>query len=294
MNRPLFNSHITSTEWVTAVRHCPGMALAMAMADAVLASTHLEAAMGRMTLVGMLATTMTAAVATTGCTELVVQGFGSIVGPDCTVVEGSPGLSRGTLDLGAADRYQVIAKARTSKDANLAVTTAEVDLVMNVTAAQADVLAAAAADVGSTGFTCEGGTCTLLGPHIVPTVTTEAGIFDDERVLLVSLDAVSTQVGQGLQALVGQAQALQGAEPLGNIDLVATVRLVAEGGPVSTPASLVVGLCTGCLAPSAEVCAAQNAVVQTLETDACIPGQDIASAACVCTDGTAPGEVGCL
>jgi hypothetical protein len=293
MNSQLRKSHITTTKRVTAVRHCPGMALAMSMADAVLASTHLEAAMGRMTLVGMLATTMTAAVATTGCTELVLQGFGSIVGPDCTVVEGSPGLTRGTLDLGAADRYQVIAKARTSKDANLAVTTAEVDLVMNVTAAQADVLAAAAADVGSTGFTCEGGTCTLLGPHVVPAVTTEAGIVDDERVLLVSLDAVSTQVGQGLQELVGQAQALQGTEPLGTIELVATVRLVAEGGPLSTPATVVVDLCDGCLAPSADRCASLGASVESLTTDICIAGQDVASARCACSDGLEATADGC-
>lgn len=249
--------------------------------------------MKRLALMGMTTATMAVTMATAGCSELVLQGFGAIVGPDCTVVEGSPGLSRGTLDVGATDRYQVIAKARTSRDADLAVTTAEIDLVMNVSAAQADALTAAAADVGTAGFSCDGQTCLLAGPHVVPAVTTEAGIVDDERVLLVSLDAVSTQVGQALQALLGQAQALQGTEPLGTIELVATVRLVAEGGPVSTPATLVVDLCDGCLAPSADRCASLGASVETLTTDICITGQDVASARCACSDGLEATADGC-
>ena len=231
---------------------------------------------------------MAATMATTGCSELVLQGFSAIVGPECAVVEGSPGLSRGTLDVGAADRYQVIARARTARDANLAITTAEVDLVMNVSDAQAEVLTAAADDMGTDGISCDGQTCLLAGPHVVPAVMTEAGIVDDERMLLVSLDAVSTQVGQELQALLSQAQGLLGAEALGSIELVATVRLVADGGPVSTPATLVVDLCDGCLAPSADQCAAQGATVTDLGADVCINGQDIASTLCVCSDGLAP------
>ena len=249
--------------------------------------------MKRLAWMGMTTATMAVMMATAGCSELVLQGFGAVVGPDCTVVEGSPGLSRGTLDVGATDRYQVIAKARTSKDADLAVTTAEIDLQMNVTAAQADALKVAAEGVGTAGFACDGVTCTLAGPEVVPAVMTEAGIVDDERVLLVSLDAVSKRTGQALQELIGEAQLLLGSDPLGTIELVTTVRLVADGGLISTPATMVVDLCDGCLAPSADRCASLGASVESLATDICIAGQDVASARCACIDGLEATADGC-
>lgn len=50
-----------------------------------------------------------AVVGMTGCgPAVVVQGFGAVLAPTCTVEDSGPSLSRGVLDLGATDRYQAV------------------------------------------------------------------------------------------------------------------------------------------------------------------------------------------
>ena len=231
----------------------------------------------------------------TGCgPAVVVQGFGAVQAPTCTVDDTGPSLSRGVLDLGATDRYQAFLRARTPRDADVGVVEAEVELTLQMTADEAAVFEVAAAQVnGASSLACANGECRTAVPFLTPAVTTELGLVGDERLLLVSIDAIPADVGATLAAVVQTARDLDPTVPLTDLEATLGVTLVDHAGGRSLPATFVIDLCRGCLAPTESICRELNATSQPLGVDSCVPGQDIATATCVCGDGFAATAAGC-
>lgn len=244
--------------------------------------------------------TMTAVLAmtaaTTGCgPAVVVQGFGAVTAPACTVDDGSPSLPRGVLDLAAASRYQGFVKARTARDADVSVVQAEVGMVFRMSADDAATFAAAASQVaGTSGLECGVGECRAVTSLLTPAVTTELGVVDDERVLLVSTDLITQDVGATLAAIVEEARAIEPTRPLAGFEAILEVVLIDNGGGRSLPVTFIVDVCRGCLAPTDLVCNEIGATAAPLPDETCIPGQDLATASCVCDDGSPAPDGGCF
>ena len=240
--------------------------------------------------------TVLAATATMmGCgPSVVVQGFGAIDGPSCTVDDSSPLLSRGILDLAATDRYQAFLKARTGRDVDVLVVEAEVDLSLRMTAEEVELFATAASQInGGSGIDCAGVECRTTVPRLTPAVSAELGLIDDERVLVVSTDIIQAEVGAALAAIMETARDIDPSLPLTDIEATVNVTLIDQGGSRSLPATFIIDLCRGCLAPTDSICSELNATANSLPFEACLPGQDLMTSTCVCSDGaTAPAD-GC-
>lgn len=243
----------------------------------------------------MAAVMMTATTAVMGCgPSVVVQGFGAVEAPACTVNDGSPSLSRGVLDLGAAQRYQAFLRARTARDSTLVIQEAEVSWRLVLSSAQAEVVGVAASTIGIGGVACSGAEgCRSELPSLSPVVTTELGLIEDERILLMSTDLVTTPVGEGLATLLTYARDLDPALDFDSVEAVLDVVLVDSSGGRSLPSTFVLELCEGCLAPDRAFCAALGATSVSLGTQTCTIGQDVATSTCVCADGRAAPDEGC-
>lgn len=176
----------------------------------------------------------------------------------------------------------------------MGVVEAEVELALQMTTAQAEVFSLAAAQVdGASSLDCANGECRTTVPFLTPAVTTELGLVGDERLLLVSIDAIPADVGATLAAVIEKARELDPAVPLTDLEATLGVTLVDHGGGRSLPATFVVELCRGCLAPTESICNELNATSQPLDVDSCLPGQDQATATCVCSSGLAAPDGGC-
>jgi hypothetical protein len=239
--------------------------------------------------------TRTMAAATMGCgPAVVVQGFTAVTSPDCTIDDTSPSLSRGVLDLVGTTRYQGAIRARTARDADISIVQAEVGLFLRMSADEAATFAAAAAQVGGANLECAVTECRAPAPLLTPAVTTEVGVVDDERVLLVSTDLIPPDVGATLAAVVDLARELEPTDPLAGFEATLEVVLIDNGGGRSLPVTFVVDVCRGCLAPTDRVCNEIGATAAALPDDTCLPGQDFATATCVCDDGSPAPDNGCL
>jgi hypothetical protein len=250
-----------------------------------------EVDMRARTMAGVLAMTAT----TMGCgPTVVVQGFSAPTGPSCRVDDDSPSLPRGVLDLAATTRYQGFLRARTPRNANVSVVQAEIGLVLQMSAEETAAFETAASQVAGAGsLDCAESGCRSVAPLLAPAVTTELGVLDDERVLLVSTDLIPDSAGATLAEIVERARALEPTRPLEGFEATLEVVLVDNGGGRSLPVSFVVDVCRGCLAPTERVCGESGATAAPLPEPGCIVGQDLATSHCVCSDGSPAPADGC-
>jgi hypothetical protein len=198
-------------------------------------------------------------------------------------------------DYGAVDNNVVIFES------------AEVTFSFQSDADTIGTLSAAARQVGGANLECAGNECRSPVAEIIPAAGT---VFNTQTQLnqpsVVVSEIISGATAQTLKAVYAQAAELDGdllternfLDVPGetqriNLEIVLVGRTTGSQNlraVRSAPFPFGVDICIGCLAPDAGFCRMFDAVpVAIPEAQACITGQDFATAVCVCVDADPDG-----